>query len=109
MNLLGVSTLTDPGPNSALPVQAGLGDFRAPLYALHLASLCPSLLSAWRMQGTKARGVGGRAAGRAAYLLTPLSCAWDPRGGSDLWDSWGTGLLKPQDLGAADRNQTALY
>lgn len=55
MNLLGVSTLTDLGPNSTVPYTNGLGELRSNC-ALHLASLCSSLLSAWRMQGTKARG-----------------------------------------------------
>lgn len=42
---------------------------------------------------------------------SPLSCAWDPRSWSDLflWDSRGTRLLKLQDLGSADQNQTAPY
>lgn len=114
MNLLAASTLSDLGPNSTLRIQAGLGEISEHTCpALGLSGSLPTL--SLEDAGYKGqRGLGRSrfgSAGRTAYLLPPLSCAWDPRSWSDLflWDSRGTGLLKLQDLGSADRNQTAPY
>lgn len=101
------------GSNSTLHIQAGLKKISEHIRpAFRLSGALPTLN--WDAGYKGQRGLGRScfgSVGRTAYLLPPLSCAWDPRGWNDfiLWDSQGTGLLKLQGLGAADRNQTALY
>lgn len=69
MNLLGVSTLTDLGPNSTLPYTNRFGELMSNC-ALHLASLYPSLLSALEDAGYKGqRGLGGATSGQLEELL----------------------------------------
>lgn len=88
MNLLAASTLTDLGPNSTLRIKAGLGEISehiCPAFGLS-GSLPPLSLEGAEYKGQ--RGLGRSrfgSAGRTAYLLPPLSCAWDPRSWSDLF------------------------
>lgn len=75
MNLLGVSTLTDPGRNSTLPMQAGLGDFRAPpMYALRLSSVLSVSLPTFSLEDAGYKGQRGLGAGQLEELLI-----WFPR------------------------------
>lgn len=75
----------------SLRIQAGLGEggISEHICPCIQAFLDPSLLSARRMQGTKAReDWGGATSGLPGELLVcfpPLSCAWDPWSWSDLF------------------------
>lgn len=75
------------GSNSALHVQAGLKKISEHIRpAFRLSGALPTLN--WDAGYKGQRGLGRScfgSVGRTAYLLPPLSCAWDPRGWSDLF------------------------
>lgn len=86
VNLLAASNHTDVGSNSTLHIQAGLkkiSEHICPTFGL--SGSLPTLN--WDAGYKGQRGLGRScfgSVGRTTYLLPPLSCAWDPRGWSDL-------------------------